>query len=109
MAAAADDQGLASSLGHEFHPGGFSPSSWLVEVCELARRILADETGKITIGTEAAAPKRDGKRVPKGMRLLTGAAFCGNCGSRLHVTGGGNFRYAYERTAQIRGIRALHQ
>ena len=36
---------------------------------------------------KATAPKRDGKRAPKGMRLLTGAAFCGNCGARLHVTG----------------------
>ena len=40
------------------------------------------------------------------MRLLTGAAFCGNCGARLHVTGRGNARYAYECTARIRGIRA---
>ncbi len=46
---AADDQGLAPSLGHEFHPGGFLPPSWLVEVCELAdvvdlkaRRALAE-------------------------------------------------------------------
>ena len=40
------------------------------------------------------------------MRLLTGAAFCGNCGARLHVTGRGGDRYAYECTARIRGIRA---
>ena len=33
----------------------------------------------------ATAPKRDGHRAPKGMRLLTGAFFCGNCGARLHV------------------------
>ena len=38
----------------------------------------------------ATAPKRDGMRAPKGMRLLTGAAFCGNCGARLHVTGRGH-------------------
>ena len=55
---------------------------------------------------KATAPKRDGKRAPKGMRLLTGAAFCGNCGARLHVTGRGRDRYAYECTARIRGIRA---
>jgi site-specific DNA recombinase len=55
---------------------------------------------------QATAPKRDGKRAPKGMRLLTGAAFCGNCGARLHVTGRGGDRYAYECTARIRGIRA---
>ena len=55
---------------------------------------------------EATAPKRDGKRAPKGMRLLTGAAFCGNCGARLHVKGRGVDRYAYECTARIRGIRS---
>jgi site-specific DNA recombinase len=54
----------------------------------------------------ATAPKRDGTRAPKGMRLLTGAAFCGNCGARLQVTGRGHARYAYECTARIRGIRA---
>jgi hypothetical protein len=36
---------------------------------------------------KATAPKRDGKRAPKGLRLLTGAAFSGNCGARLHVRG----------------------
>jgi hypothetical protein len=36
---------------------------------------------------KATAPKRDGKRAPKGLRLLTGAAFCGNCGARVHVKG----------------------
>ena len=54
----------------------------------------------------ATAPRRDGHRAPKGMRLLTGTFFCGNCGARLHVTGRGNGRYAYECTARIRGIRA---
>jgi site-specific DNA recombinase len=54
---------------------------------------------------KATAPKRDGYRAPKGMRLLTGVAFCGNCGARLHVTGRGPTRYAYECTARIRGIR----
>lgn len=29
---------------------------------------------------KATAPKRDGKRAPKGMRLLTEAAFCGTAG-----------------------------
>jgi hypothetical protein len=57
----------------------------------------------------ATAHRRDGRRAPKGMRLLTGAAFCGNCGARLHVTGRGNSRYAYECTARIRGIRASAQ
>ena len=54
----------------------------------------------------ATAPKRDGKRAPKGMRLLTGTAFCGNCGARLHVTGRAHSRYAYDlRSADNRGFR----
>jgi hypothetical protein len=51
VAAAADDQGLPPSLGHQVHPRGFLPSSWLVQVCELAdvvdlkaRRALAEFT-----------------------------------------------------------------
>ena len=55
---------------------------------------------------KATAPRRDGHRAPKGMRLLTGAFFCGNCGARLHATGRENHRYAYECTARIRGIRS---
>ena len=55
---------------------------------------------------EATAPRRDGTRAPKGMRLLTGAAFCGNCGARLHVEGRGGSQHAYSCTARIRGIRA---
>ena len=58
---------------------------------------------------KATAPKRDGHRAPKGMRPLTGTFFCGNCGSRPHVTGRGNNRYAYECTARIRGIRTSAQ
>jgi site-specific DNA recombinase len=54
----------------------------------------------------ATAAKRDGKRAPKGLRLLTGAAFCGNCGARVHVKGRAYDRHAYECTARIRGIRA---
>ncbi len=63
----------------------------------------------------ATAPKRSGWRAPKGMRLLTGTVFCGNCGSRVHVTGRGrgkhengpgSTKYGYECTARIRGIIA---
>ncbi len=54
----------------------------------------------------ATAPKRDGHRAPKGMQLLTGAAFCGTCGARLHVKGGENGRHAYGCSARIRGIPA---
>ena len=55
---------------------------------------------------KATAPKRDGSRAPKGMRLLTGVAFCGNCGARLYVKGRGAIRYAYGCTARMRGIRS---
>ena len=55
---------------------------------------------------KATATKRDGERAPKGMRLLTGTAFCGNCGARLHVESRGGSRHAYSCTARIRGIRA---
>ena len=55
---------------------------------------------------KATAAKRDGKRAPKGLRLLTGAAFCGNCRARVHVKGRAYARHAYECTARIRGIRA---
>jgi hypothetical protein len=48
---------------------------------------------------QATAPKRDGHRAPKGLRLLTGRRFA-NCGARLHVTGRGSNRYAYECTAR---------
>jgi hypothetical protein len=64
---------------------------------------------------KATAPKRDGWRAPKGLRLLTGTVFCGNCGARVHVTGRGrakhekgpgSTKFGYECTARIRGIIA---
>ena len=57
----------------------------------------------------ATAPKREGFRAPKGLRLLTGAAFCGNCGARVHVRGLGQGRYGYQCTARTRGIPASAQ
>ena len=54
------------------------------------------------------APRRSGSRAPKGVRLLSGIAFCGNCGTRLYLTGrrGGDGGYtgAYGCTARVRGI-----
>jgi hypothetical protein len=54
------------------------------------------------------APKRSGSRAPKGVRLLSGIAFCGNCGTRLYLTGrrGGDGAYTggYGCTARVRGI-----
>ena len=55
---------------------------------------------------KATAPKRDGHRAPKGMRLLTGAASAGTAGRGCMSQDARTPRYAYECTARIRGIRA---
>jgi site-specific DNA recombinase len=44
------------------------------------------------------ATRKPGNRAPKGTRLLSGIAFCGNCGRRMYVTG------RYECDARIRGV-----
>jgi site-specific DNA recombinase len=92
-----------AALGYLIH-GGRSvtgPDGRPVRIAEpLWDRATRDALAKAT------APKRDGKRAPKGLRLLTGAAFCGNCGARLHVKGRPDVRHAYECTARIRGIPA---
>jgi site-specific DNA recombinase len=54
----------------------------------------------------ATAPKRPGSRAPKGVQLLSGIAFCGNCGARLYLTGRRPSGGAYGCTARVRGIRA---
>ena len=54
---------------------------------------------------KATAPKRAGKRAPKGVQLLSGVAFCGNCGARLYLAGRADSMYAYGCTARVRGIR----
>lgn len=54
----------------------------------------------------ATAPKRAGSRAPKGMRLLSGLAFCGNCGARLYLTGRRADSNAYGCTGRVRGIRS---
>jgi site-specific DNA recombinase len=54
----------------------------------------------------ATAPKRSGSRAPKGIRLLSGVAFCGNCGARLYLTGRRADSNAYGCTARVRGIPA---
>jgi site-specific DNA recombinase len=53
---------------------------------------------------KATAPKRSGSRAPKGSRLLSGVAFCGNCGARLYLTGQREGQYKYGCTARVRGI-----
>ena len=55
---------------------------------------------------QATAPKRSGSRAPKGVQLLSGVAFCGNCGARLYIAGRANSRHAYGCTARVRGIPA---
>jgi site-specific DNA recombinase len=52
------------------------------------------------------APRRSGSRAPKGVQLLSGAAFCGNCGMRLYIAGRVDFKHGYGCTARVRGIRA---
>ena len=52
---------------------------------------------------ERTAPKRTGSRAPKGISLLSGRAFCGNCGQRLYIIGRGNTT-AYGCNARLRGI-----
>ncbi len=54
--------------------------------------------------TEKTAPKRSGSRAPKGVQLLSGIGFCGNCGARLYIAGRANSRHAYGCTARVRGI-----
>ena len=55
---------------------------------------------------KATAPKRSGNRAPKGVQLLSGVAFCGNCGARLYIAGRLDSKHAYGCTARVRGIRA---
>jgi site-specific DNA recombinase len=52
---------------------------------------------------KATAPKRDGKRTPKGLRLLTGAAFCGNCGARVRGAYAEDLRSRYRARGPDRG------
>ncbi len=48
-------------------------------------------------------PKRTGSRAPKGMQLLSGIGFCGNCGTRLYLTGWSTDSWAYGCTARGAG------
>ena len=49
-------------------------------------------------------PKRSGSRAPKGVQLLSGIAFCGNCGARLYLTGRSGDSFAYGCTGRVRGL-----
>jgi DNA invertase Pin-like site-specific DNA recombinase len=53
---------------------------------------------------KATAPKHSGSRAPKGMQMLSGISFCGNCGARLYIVGRPKSRHAYGCTARVRGI-----
>src|SRR5262249_15994661 len=52
------------------------------------------------------ARKRSAGRAPKGVRLLSGIAFCGNCGARLYLTGRRADDWAYGCPSPGRGIRS---
>lgn len=56
--------------------------------------------------TEKTAPKHAGSRAPKSTHMLSGIAFCGNCGARLRITGRrvNLDLYGYGCNARIRGI-----
>ncbi len=49
------------------------------------------------------APKSNGSRAPKGLRLLTGRTWCGNCGIRLYIMGNSG-ELGYGCTARTRGV-----
>jgi DNA invertase Pin-like site-specific DNA recombinase len=51
-------------------------------------------------------PKPDPSRAPKGGKLLSGIAFCGNCGARLYLNGRRANGGAYGCTARVSGIPA---
>ncbi|WP_058047147.1 recombinase family protein [Streptomyces roseifaciens] len=50
------------------------------------------------------APQWTGKRAPKGVRLLSGIAFCGVCGQRLYMMARTGQNPSYGCTARTRGI-----
>ncbi|MET9417522.1 recombinase family protein [Streptomyces klenkii] len=52
------------------------------------------------------APQWTGKRAPKGVRLLSGLAFCGVCGQRLYMMARTGQNPSYGCTARTRGIPA---
>jgi site-specific DNA recombinase len=52
------------------------------------------------------APKRQVHRAPKGVQMLSGLSFCGNCGARLYIAGRSDYKHGYGCTARVRGIRA---
>lgn len=55
---------------------------------------------------EKTRPKREVNRAPKGTHLLSGVAFCGNCGAKLAINGQrkGIDPYAYGCIGRVRGI-----
>ncbi|MFI0982469.1 recombinase family protein [Streptomyces sp. NPDC021093] len=50
------------------------------------------------------APKWTGTRAPKGVRLLSGVAFCGACGHRLYMVARSGQNPSYGCTARTRGV-----
>jgi hypothetical protein len=52
------------------------------------------------------APGRAGSRAPKGVQMLSGRAFCGNCGVRLYCAGRTGYGHGYGCSGRVRGIRS---
>jgi site-specific DNA recombinase len=53
----------------------------------------------------AKLSRKRGARTPKGVSLLSGVGFCGNCGARLYIMGhSGKYDHAYGCPARGRGI-----
>ncbi|WP_194908687.1 recombinase family protein [Catenulispora rubra] len=78
-------------LGPDGHPRRIAPPLW-------------DRATRDALVAKCA-PKRDGKRAPKGVSLLSGLGYCGTCGQKLYIAGrtGG---MAYGCTSRVRGVPA---
>ncbi|NEA77210.1 recombinase family protein [Streptomyces sp. SID13588] len=79
-------------IGTDGHPVRLAPELW--------SRATRDQL------IEKLAPKKTvpRTRAPKGIRLLSGLAQCGNCGSRIYVAGSSNGGYRYGCQARQRGF-----
>ncbi|NEA74791.1 recombinase family protein [Streptomyces sp. SID13588] len=86
--------GERAVLGADGHPIRLAPPLW----DRATRDALIAKT----------APRRTNNvsRAPKSVNLLSGLAFCGNCGQRLYVTGRTGGHMAYACTGRVRGIPA---
>lgn len=77
-------------VGADGHPVRIAPPLW----DHATREALLAKT----------APKHSKSRAPKAAYRLSGLAYCGNCGQRLYLSGGGAANWSYGCTARVRGI-----